>query len=152
MIDNERCIDLLKEELNKKGELQLTVHGDSMLPNLKDGEAIIVEKCDKYKIGDIVAFYAIIEKQLKIVVHRVILVRKTYALTKGDNNNAENSGTINADLIEGKVIGKIPLLGKFFAKEIITIIVFIIGYFYIPKKKNKTNTTKNRYKKKLIKF
>ena len=103
MIDNERCIDLLKEELNKKGELQLTVHGDSMLPNLKDGEAIIVEKCDKYKIGDIVAFYAIIEKQLKIVVHRVILVRKTYALTKGDNNNFIDPIKVIYDMILGKV-------------------------------------------------
>lgn len=87
LIDNEQCINLLKEELNKKGEFQLTVHGDSMLPNLKDGDVVKVQICNDYKIGDVVAYYIINDKKLNIIVHRVILTRKMYILTKGDNNN-----------------------------------------------------------------
>ena len=95
---------MLKDELNKKRELRLTVHGDSMLPTLKDGEMVKIEERDEYKIGDIIAFYTIIEKQLKIVVHRVILVRKTYVLTKGDNNNFIDPIKVVYDIILGKVM------------------------------------------------
>ena len=79
------------------------MHGDSMLPTLKDAETVRVVNCDEYKIGDIVAFYTIIEKQLKIVVHRVILARKTYVLTKGDNNNFIDPIKVVYDMILGKV-------------------------------------------------
>lgn len=104
LIDNKQCINMLKDELNKKRELRLTVHGDSMLPTLKDGEMVKIEERDEYKIGDIIAFYTIIEKQLKIVVHRVILVRKTYVLTKGDNNNFIDPIKVVYDIILGKVM------------------------------------------------
>lgn len=103
VIDNEQCIELLREELNKKGELQLTVHGNSMLPTLKDGDMIKVEKCNEYRIGDIVVFHTIVEKQLKIIVHRVIFIRKTYVLTKGDNNDFVDPIKVIGTMILGKV-------------------------------------------------
>ena len=103
VIENELCIDLLKEELDKKGELQLIVHGDSMLPTLKDGNVIKIEKCNEYRIGDIVVFYTIVENQLKIIVHRVIFVRKTYVLTKGDNNDFVDPIKVMNTMILGKV-------------------------------------------------
>ena len=87
LINIEKCINLLKDELNKKGELQLTVYGDSMLPILKDGDTVKVQKCNEYKIGDIVAYFIIVDNKLKIVIHRIVLKRKEYLLTKGDNNN-----------------------------------------------------------------
>ena len=87
VIENENCVDMLKEELNNSRKLQLTVYGDSMQPTLQDGQRIMIEKCDRYKIGDVVAYYMIVDNKLKIVVHRVVFARKTYVLTKGDNNS-----------------------------------------------------------------
>lgn len=87
MINNALCIQMLKDEIKKKGKLILTVHGDSMLPILKDGDVVQIEKADEYNIGDIVAYYDLFDSSLRIIVHRVIFVRKTYIMTKGDNNN-----------------------------------------------------------------
>lgn len=104
LIDNEQCINLLKEELNKKGELQLTVHGDSMLPLLKDGDTIKIEKYNEYKVGDVVAYFVKVDNELKIVIHRIVLKRKEYLLTKGDNNNFIDKIKVKNDLILGVVL------------------------------------------------
>lgn len=104
LIDNEQCINLLKEELNKKGELQLTVHGDSMLPNLKNGDVVKVQSCNEYKIGDVVAYFIKVDNKLKIVIHRIVLKRKEYLLTKGDNNNFIDNIKVKNDLVLGVVL------------------------------------------------
>ncbi|MBE6694350.1 MAG: signal peptidase I [Ruminococcaceae bacterium] len=102
LIDNEQCINLLKEELNKKGELQLTVHGDSMLPNLNNGDVVKVQSCNEYNIGDIIAYYTISENNVNIIVHRVIFVREKYVLAKGDNNSFIDPIKIDLNSILGK--------------------------------------------------
>ena len=104
LIDNEQCISMLKEELNQKGQLQLTVHGNSMMPLLKDGDSVTVKKCDEYKIGDIVAYFMNVDGQLKIVVHRVVLKRKEYLLTRGDNNNFIDKIKVKNCLVLGVVL------------------------------------------------
>ena len=68
--------DILKDKINDKGYVFLIVHGNSMLPTIRDNEWVCVSKAEKVSIDD----------HLDIVIHRVVLVRKTYVLTKGDNN------------------------------------------------------------------
>ena len=102
MFDNDLCIDLLKEEIEKKGWIQLKIHGDSMLPTMKDGDMITVELCGQYKIGDIVAYYTVVDNKVKIIVHRVVFVRKTYVLAKGDNNNFIDPLKIYLNTVIGK--------------------------------------------------
>ena len=102
-MDNELCIRLLNVEIEAKGQIQLVVHGDSMLPSLKDGDTIKVEKCNEYKISDVVAYFVVIEGKLKIIVHRVIFARKNYVLTKGDNNDFVDPIKVVYDMILGKV-------------------------------------------------
>lgn len=86
LISNYTCVNFLIEELENTGRLQLTVYGDSMLPTLKNGEIVTVAKSSKYRVGDIIAYYLVTENGIKIIVHRVMLVRKNYVLAKGDNN------------------------------------------------------------------
>lgn len=86
-MDNELCIRLLKEEIETKGQIQLVVHGDSMLPLLKDGDTIKIEKCNEYKIGDVVAYILKQQEGFKVIIHRIVFVRKIYVLTRGDNND-----------------------------------------------------------------
>ena len=103
MINNEQCIDFLKNELENKGEISLTVNGDSMLPILKNGDMVKVQNCNLYKLGDIVAYFLVVDGKLKLIVHRVIFVRKTYVLTKGDNNEFIDTMKVGYNQILGKI-------------------------------------------------
>ena len=103
LIDNEQCINLLKEELNKKRVLQLAINGDSMLPTLNDRDVVTVVKCNQYNIGDIIAYYTSTENNVNIIVHRVVFVRKEYVLTKGDNNSFIDPIKIDLNSVLGKV-------------------------------------------------
>jgi len=76
--------------------------------------------------------------------------------TKGDNNNIEDSGTITDSVIEGKVIYKIPKLGKislFLQNKIILIIIVLLLYVYISysgvkeKRKKKRKMVREKYEK-----
>lgn len=87
MIEKELCIAMLKETLEVKGQITLTVYGNSMLPTLHNNQAVIIRKTSNIKIGDIIAYYFFDENEVKIIIHRVIFLRRTYVLTKGDNNN-----------------------------------------------------------------
>ena len=42
---------------------------------------------DELNKGDVVAYFIIVDNKLKIMIHRIVLRRKEYLLTKGDNNN-----------------------------------------------------------------
>ncbi len=104
MIDNGLCIDLLKEKIETKGRIELTVHGDSMLPTLQDGDTVYIMKNENYKIGDIIAYYLKNNENVSpIIIHRIIFVRKTYVLTKGDHNDFIDPLRISPDAVLGKV-------------------------------------------------
>lgn len=106
----------------------------SMEPTLNIGDIIIVEECDTYEEGDIVSF----RQNQSVVTHRITSVEvvngKNYYKTQGDNNNAEDSGTITDSLIEGKVIKTIPYIGKVLVllqgKGAIVFIIILL-YIYI---------------------
>lgn len=102
MKDSGLCVNCIREEIDKKGEIQLQVHGNSMLPTLCDEVYITIEKCNTYKIkiGDVVAYLLSFNK---IIVHRVIQVRKNYVLTKGDNNKFIDPLKVTYDKIMGIV-------------------------------------------------
>lgn len=97
----------------------LTMNSKNMEPKLKEGDILLIRlvKQDKINKKDIIIY----RQGFEIVVNRVTdkIEDDTNILfkTKGDNNNSENSGTIKYDLLEGKVIGKIPLVRKVFFKR-----------------------------------
>lgn len=106
LIENEMYISLLKQTIEEKGEIQLTVHGNSMLPLISDGDKVKIKKCSEYHIGDVVAYFMVSESKLRIIIHRVIFKRPNYLLTKGDNNNfidkirVEESSILGVALLE----------------------------------------------------
>ncbi len=92
------------------------IASDSMYPDLKKGDAIILEKVDKknaddLKVGTIVAFL----QDDKVITHRIIAVEEkdniNYFTTKGDNNNTKDIQKKTKDDIIGIVRFRIPLLG-----------------------------------------
>lgn len=92
------------------------IASDSMYPELKRGDAVIIEKIDKTNIsslkkGMIVAF----KEEDEIVTHRILTIEliegKEYIITKGDNNDTKDVTKKTKDDIIGIVRFKIPLIG-----------------------------------------
>lgn len=92
------------------------IASDSMYPELKRGDAVILEKTNKSNInslkkGMIVAF----EEGGEIVTHRILTIElqegKEYIITKGDNNDTKDVTKKAKDDIIGIVRFKIPLIG-----------------------------------------
>lgn len=92
------------------------IASDSMYPELKRGDAVILEKTNKSNInslkkGMVVAF----EEGGEIVTHRILTIElqegKEYIITKGDNNDTKDVTKKAKDDIIGIVRFKIPLIG-----------------------------------------
>lgn len=130
---------------------------DSMKPHIREGDAIIVEKCseDKLEVGHVITIRTTKESTM---THRIIGIRqnketgqKEY-ITKGDNNNIEDPEIISYDRIEGKKVLVIPFLGQLLLslenKMYIIILAAVIGLIVLRiismKKKKKIRREKKR--------
>ena len=84
----------------------------SMFPTLSIGDMALVQKCNArdLKIGDVIEY----KRKNFSVIHRItdIYIRdeKLYFITKGDNNNLEDSEPVEEEQIQGKVIFRIPYI------------------------------------------
>lgn len=91
-----------------------TIISGSMEPTINIDDIIITKNADKsdIKSGDIITF----KSNNEIVTHRVIDIEqsgdKLIYTTKGDKNEVTDIVKIEYNQIEGKYLGKIPLLGK----------------------------------------
>ena len=87
------------------------IESPSMTPSIKKGDAVIIDKTynkDKLKVNDIIAY---IDKEDKIIVHRIININKDGTfITKGDLNNTSDKEYVKKDQIQGKVILTIPYI------------------------------------------
>lgn len=110
----------------------------SMMPNLNIGDIAIIkeEKTENLKKGDIISF----RRGKLVITHRIENVIITDGnreyVTKGDNNNVQDNEMVKEKEIEGKLIAKIPYLGKLtliLKNEIVIIMFFSIYYIYLVK-------------------
>lgn len=87
----------------------------SMETEIYEGDLAIVKNVDVNKLekGDIIAFR---DENNHVVTHRIVTISKNNGklefITKGDNNNSNDDGTVKEDAIEGKYVGKIKGLGN----------------------------------------
>lgn len=118
----------------------------SMEPELKIGDMVVAKnaKEEGLKVGDIICF----RQGESIITHRISEIITTNEgiqyKTKGDNNNAEDSGTIMEKVIEGKMVKKIPLVGNLslvLQQKVFIILAIIVLYIYLV-----YNNTKKRKK------
>lgn len=127
----------------------------SMKPDYNIGDVVVAKNinANSLKEGDVISF-----RQGQIIVtHRIIKVENSNKLvfkTKGDNNNAEDSGEVTANLIEGKVLFKIPWIGNIalFFRGKIAIIVLLITYYIIATRANNKDKRKSRRRRKRIEY
>ncbi len=116
----------------------------SMVPTIKTNDAIIIKRIDndKYKIGDVITFSSKDANYYgKAVTHRIV-EKENYSSdesiykTKGDNNNVVDMAPVKTNDIYGKVLFKIPAVGKlqaisatpanFFISLLIPTLIFMI--------------------------
>ena len=133
------------------------ITSDSMEPAINNGDAIVVKNCEEEDLqtGDVITF----EQNQEVITHRIQKIEedqttkeKTY-ITKGDNNNIEDSEHINFSAIIGKCVLTIPYLGNIISvlenKLIILIIILIILILFFFKIQKQEKLENRREKKKI---
>jgi signal peptidase I len=96
-----------------------TVQSGSMEPSIHTGSIVVSKPSDKYNKGDIITFKGAKDKLAQIpkytTTHRIYEVTtkdgKEEYVTKGDANNVPDATSASKDLVLGKTIFSIPLLG-----------------------------------------
>ncbi len=125
----------------------------SMRPELDIDDVVIVEACDEkdLHVGNIITYWSDDE----IITHRIVnisndKVKKYY--TKGDNNNVGDKQYVTYSDIEGKMVFKIPGLGKLFnnIKEgvVVILVLLVILVLYLNNIGSKELSKKRRKIKK----
>ena len=133
------------------------ITSDSMEPSINHGDVIITKECkeEDLQTGDVITF----EQNQEVITHRIQKVEedqttkeKTY-ITKGDNNNMEDSENIKFSAIIGKCIITIPYLGNIISvlenKLIVLIIILIILILFFLKIQKQEKLENRREKKKI---
>lgn len=128
---------------------------ESMEPELKKGDAIIIKKVaeDQLRVNDIVTF----KINGEIITHRIVRIDEVnsekFYITKGDNNNVEDSDELRFSDIEGKKIIKIPHLGNVVVGLkngiVIILVVLIALIMYLNRIEMKEKSEARREKKKI---
>ncbi|MCX6792164.1 MAG: signal peptidase I [Candidatus Gottesmanbacteria bacterium] len=105
---------------NLPGGIKLyTVQSGSMEPSIHTGSIVISKPSDNYQKGDVITFKAEKDRTIKnpksTTTHRIFEVKtvdgKEEYITKGDANNGPDMAPTGRDLILGKEIISVPLLG-----------------------------------------
>ena len=128
---------------------------NSMEPELKKDDVVVIKKAkaDNLKQGDIITF----KQNGETITHRIVQIDdiedgKLY-ITKGDNNNVQDEQGLRFDQIEGKLVIKIPQLGKMVASFkngiIIVLVLLISAIIYLNRITAKGRSNIRRAKKKL---
>lgn len=97
-----------------------TIVSPSMEPNIKVYDVIVDFRVDsekELKVGDVITFNSdVIDTGGYTITHRIYDIYEEegvkYFITKGDNNDDPDDGSITFDHIVGKVKYVIPMIGK----------------------------------------
>lgn len=97
-----------------------TIISGSMEPNVEVYDVVVTveEDISKLRVGDIITFISTWDINYgATVTHRVVAINKNekgeYQLTtKGDNNQTADSATVTQTNLIGKVVGRLPQVGR----------------------------------------
>jgi len=111
-------------------KIKIVISG-SMEPTIHTGSIVVVKPEKKYLPGEIITFGKDAKKDIP-VTHRIVEMRaqegKYVYRTKGDANSTEDMKEISENIIIGKVLFSVPLLGFIFdfVKKPIGFILLVI--------------------------
>lgn len=148
-----------EDDINLFGFRPYIVLSGSMEPNLQVGDLVVAGQVGEEQIetGDVITFEG---ADGAVITHRVvdIIIKDGEKLcqTKGDNNNAKDTGLVSIESIKGKYIFKISGAGKIILQILspsgLMLIIFIltVGYIATSKKSDRKiarHVIRERYKK-----
>ncbi|OGC52288.1 signal peptidase I [candidate division WWE3 bacterium RIFCSPLOWO2_01_FULL_39_13] len=84
-----------------------------MEPAIQENSAVITRSSESYEINDIITFKNPVDLA-KTITHRIVgksFDNGEYFVTRGDANDTDDPWQIYTDIIEGRVIFKIPFIG-----------------------------------------
>lgn len=86
------------------------VLSESMKPSILAGDVVIVRDANRCNIkeNDVVTF----NQDNEVITHRIKGVLENGYITKGDNNKSEDFEILSREDIIGKVVLRIPLIGR----------------------------------------
>jgi signal peptidase len=89
------------------GMAHVVVVTGSMEPTVNVGDILIIREQPDYAVGDIVTY----RSGVSLVTHRIVAKQGDLLITRGDHNNVDDA-PIPPESVEGKMIFRIPMLGK----------------------------------------
>lgn len=123
----------------------------SMVPTININDGVVVKRVDndKYKVGDIISFITNDSRfRGSVVTHRIVNkeannINSIYT-TKGDNNNSVDADSVYTNMINGKVMFRIPKIGYVynFLSKPVNFILCMVGAVFILILGNVTRTIK----------
>lgn len=129
-------LNFLTSKLDKVFEIvgyrTYTIVSGSMEPEFYPGDIVVVKHKSRtdIKINDIVTF---VDNDGIVVTHRIIEKVDNGYITKGDNNNVEDTGILNEENIIGEVKYHIPNMGKVVSflsnPKVMSIELILLGIF-----------------------
>lgn len=102
---------------------QVIVISGSMEPAISAGDLLIIRQQSEYKVDDVITY----QWGNSLCTHRIVAMEGNTIVTQGDANNAVDE-PIDASLVEGKVVFRIPGFGNFilFLKTPIGLLVIAV--------------------------
>ena len=95
-----------------KGLRMYIVRSGSMAPAIKSGDLIFSKKQDTYSIGDIITYIPRGEsKNIESITHRIIDLKDSNFITKGDANPSEDSESVTPKQVKGRYVFRVPFFG-----------------------------------------
>lgn len=122
------CLKVLNQDLATFGGYAiLEVVSGSMEPTIHVGDLVIIQtKAKDYQANDIITFY---DEDGSFVTHRILSINENEMITKGDNNNSEDTPT-STDKIVGKYVLKLTGVGMLlnaFKSPVVLVLILFIG-------------------------
>lgn len=104
------CFTLMACDQSNRTKIKITY--DSMAPVFTTGDTVIYESVDPdtLKVGDIIAFWAIVDSQRVVMIHRIVEIYdmgdNVSFQTKGDNNSQPDASPVHESNVLGKYVRK----------------------------------------------
>lgn len=144
-----------EENTHILGIYMFNIVSESMEPNLKINDVVVVKKVEKQQLqkGDIITF----KQDERIISHRIEDIIKEKGTikfkTKGDNNEISDPDLVDSGQVYGKVLFSIKKIGKVISyiqnvRGFLNVAIFIVIVYILVSLRDKQKNNRKKKRKK----